>query len=70
MNAYNRPVPCVGYAGVYGADIYGKRDVEPQILGASVYGGYAHAIADTPYGLTHSSNVGLCLNFVGAQVPC
>jgi len=24
----------------------------------------------TPVGLTHSSNVGLCTNFVGAAVPC
>ena len=70
VNAYNHPVPCNGYAGVYGAGIYGKRDADPQILGAGVYGGYAHAIAATPYGLTHSSNVGLCLNYVGAQVPC
>ena len=63
-------MPCVGYGGVYGACIYGKCDADPWILGGGVYGGYAHAIAATPYGLTHSSNVGLCLNFVGAQVPC
>ena len=30
----------------------------PQMLCASVYGGYAHAIASTPYSITHSSNVG------------
>jgi len=67
VNAYNHPVPCNGY-GVYG---YGKREAEPQIYGGvGIYGGYAHAIAATPYGLTHSSNVGVCHNFVGAQVPC
>merc|ERR1719219_2411094 len=62
VNAYNHPVPCYGY---------GKRDADPQIYGGvGIYGGYAHAIAATPYGLTHSSNVGVCHNFVGAQVPC
>merc|ERR1711931_471664 len=59
-----------GYAG-YGVYGYGKRDADPQIYGGvGIYGGYAHAIAATPYGLTHSSNVGVCHNFVGAQVPC
>jgi hypothetical protein len=53
--------------------LHGKRDADPQILGGGlygVYGCYAHAIASTPYGLTHSANVGFCHNFVGAQVPC
>merc|ERR1739838_776361 len=71
VNAFNHPVPCVGYhAGIYGAGLYGKREADPQILGGGVYGGYGHAIAATPYGLTHSANVGFCHNFVGAQVPC
>merc|ERR1711892_1135513 len=86
VNTYNHPVPCNGVhgvfgagvygAGVYGAGVYGKRDADAQILGgagiygAGVYHGYAHAVAATPYGLTHSANVGLCHNFVGAQVPC
>merc|ERR1712071_276457 len=29
-----------------------------------------HAVAATPFGYTHSSNVGLCFNNVGAQVEC
>ena len=29
-----------------------------------------HAVAATPFGLTHSSNVGVCTNYLGAQVSC
>merc|ERR1712128_72712 len=29
-----------------------------------------HAVAYTPYGATHSANVGVCTNYLGAQVPC
>merc|ERR1712117_844202 len=29
-----------------------------------------HAVAYTAAGLTHSSNVGICTNYVGAVVPC
>merc|ERR1711868_32348 len=29
-----------------------------------------HAVAHTAAGLTHSSNVGICTNYVGAVVPC
>merc|ERR1712106_984858 len=29
-----------------------------------------HAVAATPFGLTHSSNVGLCTNYLGAAVSC
>merc|ERR1711973_712181 len=39
--------------------------------GHVVKGAYApHAIAATPFGLTHSSNVGVCTNNMGVQVPC
>merc|ERR1712198_431887 len=39
--------------------------------GHVVKGAYApHAIATTPFGLTHSSNVGVCTNNMGVQVPC
>merc|ERR1712002_176739 len=56
------------YAYGYGLGYYGKRDAEadPALL-YGAYAGYPYA-----YGLdlTHPSNVGLCLNYVGAQVPC
>merc|ERR1739840_10589 len=29
-----------------------------------------HAVAYTAGGVTHSSNVGVCTNYLGAQVPC
>merc|ERR1712149_151107 len=55
--------------------VYGKREAEPQFfqyhnLGAFATTNPVHAVAATPAGLTHSSNVGLCTNFVGAPVPC
>merc|ERR1711887_16710 len=55
--------------------VYGKREAEPQFfqyhnLGALATTNPVHAVAATPLGLTHSSNVGLCTNFVGAAVPC
>merc|ERR1712002_374370 len=34
------------------------------------YAGLGHAVAYTPFGATHSSNVGVCTNYLGAQVPC
>merc|ERR1712032_1149080 len=54
---------------------YGKREAEPQFFQFNNLGAFAttnpdHAVAATPAGLTHSSNVGLCTNFVGAAVPC
>merc|ERR1712027_125095 len=54
-------------------------------LGYAAYGAYpyaygagiaatnaalGHAVAYTPAGVTHSSNVGVCTNYLGAQVPC
>merc|ERR1719206_1566553 len=62
----------VGYAAPV---VYGKREAEPQFfqyhnLGALATTNPVHAVAATPLGLTHSSNVGLCTNFVGAAVPC
>merc|ERR1711926_8562 len=29
-----------------------------------------HAVAATPFGFTHSANVGVCTNNMGVQVPC
>merc|ERR1712180_179103 len=62
----------VGYAAPV---VYGKREAEPQYfqyhnLGALATTNPVHAVAATPLGLTHSSNVGLCTNFVGTAVPC
>merc|ERR1712212_1111690 len=62
----------VGYAAPV---VYGKREAEPQYfqyhnLGALATTNPVHAVAATPLGLTHSSNVGLCTNFVGAAVTC
>merc|ERR1711971_1084384 len=34
------------------------------------YAGAPHAVAYTPFGVTHSSNVGICTNNLGAVVPC
>merc|ERR1712130_860969 len=67
-------VPALGYAAPV---VYGKREAEaePQFfqhhnLGAFATTNPVHAVAATPVGITHSSNVGLCTNFVGAAVPC
>merc|ERR1719431_524479 len=59
---------------------YGKREAEadPALLYAgyagspyaAAYGAYPHAVAATPAGLVHSSHVGLCVNYLGASVPC
>jgi hypothetical protein len=34
------------------------------------FAGAPHAVAYTPFGVTHSSNVGICTNVDGAVVPC
>ena len=84
VNAANVPVPCADGNAAYGVHYIGKREAEaeadpallysaygyPYAAGAYAYGGYPHAVAATPYGLTHSSNVGLCTNYLGAAVPC
>merc|ERR1711926_70377 len=47
--------------------------VVPATYAAShvVQGAYApHSVAATPFGYTHSSNVGVCTNNMGVQVPC
>merc|ERR1711876_54845 len=71
-----------GYPYAY----YGKREAEadpalvystgvvgyPYAVGAHAvtYAGAPHAVAYTPFGVTHSPNVGICTNVEGAQVPC
>merc|ERR1712203_1114961 len=44
----------------------------PYAVGANAvtYAGAPHAVAYTPFGVTHSSNVGICTNNLGAVVPC
>merc|ERR1712034_204255 len=74
----------VGYAG-YHPYVYGKREAEaepyygytagvvPYVHHAAVVAptGLGHAVAVTGYGhVTHSSNVGVCTNVAGVQVPC
>merc|ERR1712088_477417 len=48
----------LGYAGYYGAGI------------AATNAALGHAVAYTAGGVTHSSNVGVCTNYLGVQVPC
>merc|ERR1712112_161632 len=66
----------VAYAG-YPYAYYGKREAEadPALVYTSglvgyPYAGAPHAVAHTPFGTTHSSNVGICTNVSGAVVPC
>merc|ERR1712121_610233 len=74
----------VGYSG-YQPYVYGKREAEAEpfygyVAGVSPYvhhaavvapTGLGHAVAVTGYGhVTHSSNVGVCTNVAGVQVPC
>merc|ERR1711955_132745 len=74
----------VGYAR-YHPYVYGKREAEaepyygyaagvvPYVHHAAVVAptGLGHAVAVTGYGhVTHSSNVGVCTNVAGVQVPC
>merc|ERR1719454_860903 len=61
----------VGYAAPV---MYGKREAEPQFfqyhnLGALAKTNPVHAVAATPLGLTHSSNVGLCTKGGGGHRP-
>merc|ERR1711973_359745 len=74
----------VGYSG-YHPYVYGKREAEaepfygyaagvvPYVHHAGIVAptGLGHAVAVTGYGhVTHSSNVGVCTNVAGVQVPC
>merc|ERR1712112_646040 len=74
----------VGYSG-YHPYVYCKREAEaepfygyaagvvPYVHHAAVVAptGLGHAVAVTGYGhVTHSSNVGVCTNVAGVQVPC
>merc|ERR1712229_10702 len=74
----------VGYSG-YHPYVYGKREAEAEPFYGYAAGvvpyvhhagtvaptGLGHAVAVTGYGhVTHSSNVGVCTNVAGVQVPC
>merc|ERR1712002_284035 len=64
----------------HGVEHVVKRSAEPfvystfghyPVAGHVVKGAYApHAVAAAPFGYTHSSNVGVCTNNMGIQVPC
>merc|ERR1712110_555073 len=62
------------YAYPYAGHYYGKREAEADAQVVLPYAGYGyaapHAVAATYGGLVHSSLVGVCTNYVGAQVPC
>merc|ERR1712055_153450 len=76
----------VGYYGYHPYAVYGKREAEaepfygytaagvvPYVHQAGIVAptGLGHAVAVTGYGhVTHSSNVGVCTNVAGVQVPC
>merc|ERR1719266_1516581 len=51
----------------YAHGYYGKREADAQVV---VAGALPYAYAAPYGGLVHSSHVGVCTNYVGAQVPC
>jgi hypothetical protein len=86
VNAANVPVPCAaGYAGYAGYGYYGhpylygrkKREAEADAdalyyaAHPYAYGAYPYAYgAYAPVAYTHLSNLGICTNYLGVQVPC
>ena len=54
--------------GAYSAYPYSSLGVAG--VHAGVYAAAPHAVVTTPFGLTHSSNVGVCTNYLGVKVPC
>merc|ERR1711926_29066 len=58
------------YAGVYGAGVYGHLAAAPAVVANPLVKTPDHAVAATAFGYTHSSNVGICTNVNGVQVPC
>merc|ERR1712227_174274 len=57
--------PYVHHPVVYNTAVH-----HPVTYAASVVKAPAHGVALTAAGYTHSSNVGVCLNNMGVQVPC
>merc|ERR1711920_432746 len=70
-NAAIAPVAATHVVSGYSAYPYAYSGY-PYAVGAHAvtYAGAPHAVAYTPFGVTHSSNVGICTNVEGAQVPC
>merc|ERR1712066_1076587 len=67
----NAAIAPVAATHVYSAYPYAHYPY-PYAVGAHAvtYAGAPHAVAHTPFGVTHSSNVGICTNNLGAVVPC
>merc|ERR1712113_50039 len=72
---YSAVSPVVSHAAVKPVATYSA--VSPVVspvtyaAGHVVNSAYApHSVAATPFGYTHSSNVGICTNHMGVQVPC
>merc|ERR1712059_221728 len=70
-------VPAVTYAGVHGVPAVPAVTyaAAPAVAGSAVHSGttnklFGHAVAYTPFGATHSANVGVCTNNDGAVVAC
>merc|ERR1711892_1504828 len=64
-SVYNAAV----HRGVFAPSVYNTA-VHHGVAAPSVYNAAPHAVAVTPQGVTHSSNVGVCTNNLGAVVPC
>merc|ERR1711962_1724741 len=57
-----------GYPYTYGT--YAAPAVVPAVGVAATNNVLGHAVAHTAFGVTHSSNVGVCTNYLGEQVEC
>merc|ERR1712098_222983 len=60
--------PAVTYTNAVYPAVYSA--VNHVVAAPSIYKAAPHAVAFTPQGVTHSANVGICTNNVGAVVPC
>merc|ERR1712203_1154755 len=58
------------HAGVYGLHHAGVYAAAPTVVANPLVKTPDHAVALTAAGYTHSSNVGVCTNVNGVQVPC
>merc|ERR1711892_277088 len=64
-SVYNAAV----HHGVFAPSVYNAA-FNHVVAAPSVYNAAPYAVAVTPQGVTHSSNVGVCTNNMGAVVPC